>query len=78
MISNELGDHQMEAYFESTPNDGGMVCKDGEAMEKQFNKIEEIHQRSFQDVGGTYVPRQGEKTCAIRLASAVFFKVLSR
>ena len=77
LISNQLGDHQMETYFESTPNDGGMICKDGEAMAEQFNKIEEIHQRSFQEVGGEYIPRDGEKTCAIRLASAVFFKVLS-
>ena len=78
LISNELGDHQMETYFESTPNDGGMICKDGKSMKEQFDKIEEIHRRSFQDVEGEYIPRDGEKTCAIRLASAVFFKVLSR
>ena len=66
----------METYFESTPNDGGMFCKDGEDMEEQFDKIEEIHQRSFQDVGGEFIPRDGEKVCSIRLASAVFFKVM--
>ena len=68
----------METYFESTPNDGGMICKDGEGMEEQFEKIKEIHQRSFEDVGGEFIPRDGEKTCSIRLASAVFFKVLPR
>ena len=66
----------METYFESTPNDGGMICKDGEGMEEQFNKIKEIHQRSFEDVDGEFVPRDGEKVCSIRLASAVFFKVV--
>ena len=76
LIANQLGDHQMETYFESTPNDGGMICKDGEGMEEQFNKIKEIHQRSFQDVGGEFIPRDGEKVCSIRLASAVFFKVV--
>ena len=68
----------METYFESTPNDGGMICKDGEGMEEQFDKIKEIHQRSFQDVGGDFIPRDGENICSIRLASAVFFKVLPR
>ena len=76
LIANKLGDHQMETYFESTPNDGGMICKDGEGMKEQFNKIKEIHQRSFQDVGGEFIPRDGEKVCSIRLASAVFFKVV--
>jgi len=74
LISNKLGDHQMETYFESTPNDGGMICKDGEAMEEQFDEIKEIYRQSFEDVDGKYIPRDGEKTCAIRLASAVFFK----
>ena len=78
LISNQLGDHQMESYFESTPNDGGYVCKDGEAMKEQFDKIEEIYQRSFQDVGGEYIRQDGKKPCAIRVASPVFFKVLSR
>ena len=66
----------METYFESTPNDGGMICKDGDGMEEQFNKIKKIHQRSFQEVGGEFIPRDGEKVCSIRLASAVFFKVV--
>jgi len=67
----------METYFESTDNNGGMICEDETGMEKVFNKMKEIHRKSFQDIGGTYIERKGEKTCAIRLPPAVFFKVLS-
>ena len=76
LVSNQLGDHQMETYFESTPNDGGMICDDGKGT--HFHKVKEIQQRWFQDLGGGYLEREGEKTCAIRLASAVFFKVWLR
>ena len=76
LVSNELGDHQMETYFESTPNDGGMICNDGTG--KHFQKVKEVHEQWFEDLGGGFLKREGEKICAIRLASAVFFKVLLR
>ena len=76
---NELGDHQLEGYFNSTGNTGGMVC-DGKKYDasaaKVFDTMEKIHRKSFEDVGGEYRPRDtNEKTCAIRLSSTVFFEV---
>ena len=77
LVINELGDHQMETYFRSTDDsNGGMIC-DGEAgMDDVFDKMKDIHQKSFQDLGGEYVQRdENEKTCAIRLPPNTFFEV---
>ena len=80
LIANALGDHQMETYFNSTDNTGGMLCE-GEkydaSAEKVFDTMEEIHHKSFRDVGGEFIKRDAnEKTCAIRLPPSVFFEVL--
>ena len=69
----------MRVYFNSTDNTGGMVCEEQLGMDDTFNKMKRIHQKSFQDLGGEYVERDGkEKTCAIRLAPTVFFEVIPR
>ena len=77
LMINQLGDHQMETYFNSTDNSGGMVCEGEASMEDVFTTIKESHEESFQDIGGNYSARdKNEKTCAIRLPPHVFFKVL--
>ena len=76
---NELGDHQMEVYFNSTDNSGGMMCEGELGMDDVFNKMNDIQRKSFQDVGGEYIERDGnEKICAMRLPPTVFFQVLMR
>ena len=77
LVVNELGDHQIRTYFNAVENTAGMVCDEGEVgMEELFTKIKVIHRKSFTDVGGEYIERgRTEKTCAIRLASNVFFEV---
>ena len=76
-VINELGDHQMKQYFESTANDGGLICQGEVGMDNVFAKMKEIQQKSFQDLGGEYIERNGnEKTCAIRLPPTAFFEVL--
>ena len=79
LVMNELGDHQMEVYFNSTDNSGGLVCKGVLGMDTVFDKMNDIHRNSFQDVGGEYSERdENEKTCAMRLPPTVFFKVILR
>ena len=46
--------------------------------EEIFDKIKKTQQKSFENIGGTYIERNGEKTCVIRLSTAVFFKVTVR
>ena len=83
LIMNEQGDHQMETYFNnpSGSNNGGMFCEDdtmGSVMQKTFRKIDAIHRNSFEVTGGNYTKQAYERTCAIRLARTLFFKVQSR
>ena len=77
LVINELGDHQMETYFHTNDNSGGMMCEGEASMEGVFKTIKKHHEKSFQDINGTHIPRdEDEKTCAIRLPPTVFFKVL--
>ena len=71
---NELDD-QMKDYFNSSDRNYGMMCEAEGREEEAFSKIKETYEKTFTDVGGTYVERDGEKTCALRLASANFFEV---
>ena len=67
----------MREYFSSTGNTGGMIREGQVGTGKVFSKMKSIHKQSFQDLGGEYIERGGdEKTCAIRLASTVFFEVV--
>ena len=79
---NQLGDHQMETYFNGTHgNNEGMMCQGdttGAEMDQVFRKMDAIHNASFEDIGGTFIPREHESTCAIRLASTLFFEVRAR
>ena len=76
LVINKLGDHQMETYFKSSANsNGGMLCEGEVDMDKRT--INEIYNRSFKDIGGSYEPGENEKTCAIRLPANVFFEVVS-
>ena len=76
LVVNELGDHQMETYFRSTgDSNGGMICEGEAGMEDVFDKIKDIHQESFEELGGEYNRSGNEKTCAIRLPSYRFFEV---
>ena len=81
-MMNQLGDHQMETYFNGTHgNNGGMMCQDdttGAEMDQVFRKMDAVHNTSFEDIGGTFIPREHESTCAIRLASTLFFEVRAR
>ena len=48
-------------------------------MDDMFDTMDGIHQRSFEDIGGQYIPRdEKETTCAIRLPSNRFFEVRLR
>ena len=78
LVVNQLGDHQMETYFRSTgDSNGGMICQSEFGIDDIFEQMEDIHRKSFQDIGGKYIPRgKNEKTCAIRLAPNTFFKVM--
>ena len=63
LVINELGDHQVNDYFEFPVNDDGTICQGEVGMEKVFAKMKEIQQKSFQDLGGEYIERNGnEKT----------------
>ena len=54
------------------------MCEGEVGMDDVFGRMKEIHQKSFQDLGGEYIERDGdEKTCAIRLPPAAFFEVVS-
>ena len=67
----------METYFRSTEESyGGMICRGETGMDDMFDTMDGIHQRSFEDIGGQYIPRdEKETTCAIRLPSNRFFEV---
>ena len=78
LVINQLGDHQMETYFQYSPGGWGMICEDETTSAKlgdAFKKMDKIHEHSFETVGGEYVPQKDEYTCAIRLPRAVFFEV---
>ena len=77
VIINESGDHQMQTYFSSPGNTGGMICDGEGGMDDEvFKTIKEIQRQSFEELGGQYRERvEGEKTCAIRLPPTVFFEV---
>ena len=78
LIINQLGDHQMRMYFNATDNPGGLICEPEVNPDKKvFRKMKNIHKKSFEDINGTYIEREGEKTCAIRLPHTAFFEVLS-
>ena len=66
----------MKTYFNSAGNDGGIMCEGEAGMDGVFGTMKEIHQKSFEDLHGEYIERDNEKTCAIRLASNVFFEVM--
>ena len=77
LIINQLGDHQMETYFNSADNSGGILCEGDASMADEFDKINETYHKSFQDIGGKYKKRdENEKICAVRMPPSVFFKVL--
>ena len=77
LVINEMGDHQMRMYFSATDQPGGMICEEeGGADKAVFSKMKDIHQKSFKDVNGTFVEREGEKICAIPLAHTAFFQVV--
>ena len=76
LIMNALGDHQMEMYFNSNDESDGMMCEGEAILNDVFKTMNKTYQKSFQDIGGQYkARRENEKTCAIRLPSAVFFEV---
>ena len=77
VIINESGDHQMQTYFDSPDNTGGMMCDGEGGMDDHvFKRIKDIQRQSFKDLGGEYRERvRNERTCAIRLPSTVFFEV---
>ena len=79
LVINQLGDHQMETYFRSTEeSNGGMICEGEASMDDVFDKMKDIHHESFQELGGEYVRRGNETTCAIRLPPNTFFEVAFR
>ena len=66
----------MRMYFTGTDQPGGMICEEEGSIDKQvFSKMEAIHRKSFEEVNGTFVKREGEKICAIPLAHTAFFEV---
>lgn len=68
----------METYFRSTDDSyGGMICRDEPDMDDLFNTMDVIHRKSFEDLGGKYMPRdENETSCAIRLPPNRFFEVM--
>ena len=71
-----MGDHQMRTYFNGTDHPGGMICEEeGGTDGEVFRKMKDIHNKSFQEVNGTFIEEEGEKTCAIRLPHTAFFEV---
>lgn len=80
LVMNQLGDHQMETYFERSGGDGGLLCQhetSKPSFDETYNEMDIIHRKAFAHVKGTYIPRENESTCAIRVARSVFFKVIS-
>ena len=66
----------METYFRSTEDsNGGMICEGEAGMDEVFGKMKDIHQKSFQELGGEYIRRGNERTCAIRRSKITFFEV---
>ena len=86
LIMNKFGDNQMITSFRSDDDDGnygGYFCEReklflaNESAKKMFDTIKEIHQKSYQEHGGQYFPRDDhERTCAVRLPPNRFFEVL--
>ena len=89
LVMNELGDNQMETYFQYSAGGGGILCWD-ETMSPEsdpvFGQMTNIHELAMQAVGGQYMPQNHEQAvnylpqshkrpCAIRLARNVFFEV---
>lgn len=79
LIINSLGDNQMELYFNHEGDEtGGLMCEgylQGDDSHEGFAKIDEIYEKSFEEIAGKYTKKSGEKTCSIRLAPSLFFKV---
>lgn len=74
LIINQLGDHQMRMYFNSTDTDAGLVCEEQVGTDGVFSTIKDIHRKSIENLGGEY--RAGDaQTCAIPLAQTKFFEV---
>lgn len=77
LVINQLGDHQMETYFNTSGNNGGMMCENERTdakMDEVFRTMDAIHQNSFQAIGGEYIKQEHESTCAIRLPRTLFFE----
>merc|ERR1712127_488769 len=56
---------------------GGLMCEgalEGGNAHEAFEKMDEIYVDNFKKLAGEYKKKEGEKTCPIRLAPAVFFK----
>lgn len=92
LVMNQLGDNQMETYFNYSAGGGGLLCWD-ETMETGldgvFRDMTGIHKQALEAVGGKYMPAKHEpiddealldeqSPCPIRLARSVFFEVHSR
>ena len=74
-----MGDPQMESYFVGGGS-GGVMCEDvitGPQFDNVFQRIEDMYQASLEALGGEYIkqPHEKHRTCAIRLASSLFFEV---
>ena len=82
LIINELGDNQMETYFNNTSgnNNGGMMlCEDERTdskMKEVYRAIDAKRENSFKAMGGKYIKQ--EHTCAIQLPNTLFFEVCGR
>ena len=76
LVINELGDHQMETYFEVTAEVGGMFCQEEYSKwDSLFDEMNRTNRQSVEEVGGEYIPQKNESICAIRVAQNAFFKV---
>lgn len=89
---NELGDHQMETYFQDSAGGGGLFCWDDTMSPESddvFREMTEVHRLAMKAVGGQYIPQNHEQAyglyprghkrpCAIRLARNIFFEVCIR
>ena len=76
LVINELGDHQMETYFDISSEVGGMFCQEEyNEWDKLFDKIKVTNRQSVQEVGGEYIPQKNESIGAIRVAQNAFFKL---
>ena len=73
---NELGDYQMETYFDVSATGGGMLChEDYDELGSLFFGIENTNRKTMEEIGGEYIPHKNEGICSIRLARSAFFKV---